>query len=341
MSSRALISATVLLVICAFAPGRSLAQENLDAGKTPSQLFAGTCSVCHKSPRGLLKSVSPSSLPSFLRQHYTTSPNMAGVLASYLVSNGATDTRLGEAPKGAKGTKEGAKEGTREGARESAREAARERQESRQRGEAEPGTQANPDHADGRNGAAKQRLSKRGRPEEPATTAIEPKPESIKPESNKPDPTKPEAKPEPGKPDSAKSETASRDEGTKPESAKPEERPSQSAKVEQPAETSTIRPDPVPPVTPAPPSAGESMKPQGPSTATPPAGAPPQAPSASAPQAGSSTQASVTPAGTEMAVPLSPSQLPPAPPQAAATAAAPLSLPPVPPAGPPAPPISQ
>src|SRR5215831_1511190 len=126
MSSRALTLATVLLLICAFAPGRSLAQENLDAGKTPSQLFAGTCNACHKSPRGLLKTVSPSSLPSFLRQHYTTSPNMAGVLASYLVSNGATDTRAAEASKGAKGTKDGTKEGAKDGAREASREASRE-----------------------------------------------------------------------------------------------------------------------------------------------------------------------------------------------------------------------
>jgi len=80
MSSRALSLATVLLLVGWFAP--ALAQENLDAGKTPSQLFAGTCNACHKSPRGLLKTVSPSSLPGFLRQHYTTSPNMAGVLAS-------------------------------------------------------------------------------------------------------------------------------------------------------------------------------------------------------------------------------------------------------------------
>jgi hypothetical protein len=309
MSSRALILATVLFLICAFAPGRSLAQENLDAGKSPSQIFAGTCNVCHKSPRGLLKTVSPSSLPSFLRQHYTTSPNMAGVLASYLVSNGATDTRLGEASKGAKGTKEGVKEGTRER-------------------QAEPGTQANPDHPDGRNGAAKQKLSKRARPEEPATTSIETKPEPTKPES---------AKPEPAKPESAKSETSSKEEGNKPESPKAEEHPSQSAKVEQPAETSAIRSDPVPPVTPAPPSAAESVKPQPPSAA-----ASPQAPSAVPPPAGTSspTQASVAPSGTEMAVPLSPSQLPPAPPPAAVTASAP-SLPPVPPAGPPAPPISQ
>src|SRR5215475_12922202 len=119
MSSRALSLATVLLLIGWFAP--ALAQENLDAGKTPSQLFAGTCNACHKSPRGLLKTVSPSSLPGFLRQHYTTSPNMAGVLASYLVSNGATDTRMGGEPKGAKGTKEGAKEGARQEAKQEPR----------------------------------------------------------------------------------------------------------------------------------------------------------------------------------------------------------------------------
>src|SRR5215475_10724283 len=122
MASRALSLATVLLLIGFWAMGRAQAQENLEAGKSPSQIFAGTCTACHKSPRGLMKTVSPSSLPGFLRQHYTTSPNMAGVLASYLVSNGATDTRMGGEPKGAKGTKEGAKEGAREGARQEAKQ---------------------------------------------------------------------------------------------------------------------------------------------------------------------------------------------------------------------------
>src|ERR1700761_8977357 len=126
MTSRALILAAVLLLVGSFTAGTALAQENLDAGKSASQVFAGTCTACHKSPRGLLKTVSPS-LPGFLRQHYTTSPNMAGALASYLVSNGATDTRAGaEAPKGAKGAKEakeGAKEGQKDGAREAKQEA--------------------------------------------------------------------------------------------------------------------------------------------------------------------------------------------------------------------------
>src|SRR6266576_3707524 len=90
--SRALSLATVTLLIGCFAVIPVQAQ-NLEAGKSPSQIFAGTCNACHKSPRGLLKTVPASSLPGFLRQHYTTSSDMASVLASFLVSNGATDTR--------------------------------------------------------------------------------------------------------------------------------------------------------------------------------------------------------------------------------------------------------
>jgi len=109
MSSRALSLATVLLLIGFGATDTVLAQAtNLEAGKAPSQLFAQTCSACHKSPRGLLKTVAPGSLPGFLRQHYTTSSDMAGVLASYLVSNGATDTRY--QAKDGKDKKDGAKE---------------------------------------------------------------------------------------------------------------------------------------------------------------------------------------------------------------------------------------
>src|SRR5437660_6979970 len=119
MLSRALSLATVTLVIGCLTAVAVRAVENLEAGKTPSQIFAGTCNACHKGPRGLLKSVPSSSLPSFLRQHYTTSPEMAGVLASYLMSNGATDTRLSGAD-AKKGAKEGSKEGTKE-ARQEAR----------------------------------------------------------------------------------------------------------------------------------------------------------------------------------------------------------------------------
>src|SRR5438094_10078487 len=114
MLSRALSLATVTLVIGCLTTVAVRAVENLEAGKTPSQIFAGTCNACHKSPRGLLKTVPSSSLPGFLRQHYTTSSDMASVLASFLVSNGATDTRY--QGKDAKQGKDGAKEATKEAA---------------------------------------------------------------------------------------------------------------------------------------------------------------------------------------------------------------------------------
>jgi hypothetical protein len=96
MLSRALILATVALLIGGFAAAPTPVQaQNLEAGKSPSQIFAGTCTACHKSARGLLRTVSPGALPGFLRQHYTTSPEMAGLLSSFLISNGAADTRRG------------------------------------------------------------------------------------------------------------------------------------------------------------------------------------------------------------------------------------------------------
>src|SRR6266852_5755986 len=116
MLSRALSLATVMLLIGCFTAEQARAQvQNLEAGKSPSQIFAGTCSACHKSPRGLLKTVPPGSLPGFLRQHYTTSPDMANVLSSYLASNGVNDTRYGAQSKGGKDSgKDGAKDAARE-----------------------------------------------------------------------------------------------------------------------------------------------------------------------------------------------------------------------------------
>src|SRR4051794_41049297 len=99
MLSRALIIATVMLLIGGLTATPVRAQvQNLEAGKSPSQIFAGTCNACHKSPRGLLKTVPAGSLPGFLRQHYTTSSDMASLLAGFLISNGATDTRYGSKP---------------------------------------------------------------------------------------------------------------------------------------------------------------------------------------------------------------------------------------------------
>ena len=97
MLSRALSLATVTLLIGCLAaiPVRA---QNLEAGKSPSQIFSGTCTACHKAPRGLLKTVSPGSLPGFLRQHYTTSSEMASQLSAFLIANGATDTRAVPSP---------------------------------------------------------------------------------------------------------------------------------------------------------------------------------------------------------------------------------------------------
>jgi hypothetical protein len=109
MLGRALRLATVMLLIDCFAAIPVQAQ-NLEAGKSPSQIFAGTCSACHKSPRGLLKTVPAGSLPGFLRQHYTTSSDMASLLSAFLISNGATDTRyVGTQPKQDKDAKPEAK----------------------------------------------------------------------------------------------------------------------------------------------------------------------------------------------------------------------------------------
>jgi hypothetical protein len=90
--NRALALAAVLCGISAALPSPVSAQ-NLEAGKSPGQLFTNTCTACHRSPRGLLRTVPPGSLPSFLREHYTTSRDMAQQLSGFLISNGATDTR--------------------------------------------------------------------------------------------------------------------------------------------------------------------------------------------------------------------------------------------------------
>lgn len=62
----------------------AFAQENLDAGKSPAQLFNSDCAICHKSAQGLSKSGGLLGLSSFLREHYTASRETAALLAAYL-----------------------------------------------------------------------------------------------------------------------------------------------------------------------------------------------------------------------------------------------------------------
>ena len=269
MSSRALSLATVLLLIGFGATDTVLAQAtNLEAGKAPSQLFAQTCSACHKSPRGLLKTVAPGSLPGFLRQHYTTSSDMAGVLASYLVSNGATDTRY--QAKDGKDKKDGAKEKEahtapeHQGRRQRSQDAAKPDGETatapapegtRQKRAARPPEEgskegARPEGQAAPEGRKARRRAKPGTEEAPKVDAAAPAIEDKKSEP------KAETKPDTAKPDTAKVEPGRVE--AKPEN-KPAEKPAEarpdSAKVEpRGSDTPALRPDPVPQVTPAAPS---------------------------------------------------------------------------------------
>lgn len=327
MVSRALSLATVTLLIGCFSAGAARAQvTNLEAGKSPSQIFAGACTACHKGPRGLLKTVPASSLPGYLRQHYTTSSDMASVLASFLVSNGATDTRYQAKDQPKTDQAKGARQ---EAARPEGRPDQLDRFGRRQNPATVPAQEASSPDADGRDGrrlarpgqppdAAKQKFGRRGKPgtEEPPRPDETAKEESAKHETakvdggksevEKPEAARPagEATPEVAKPESGKPETG------KSESGKSESGKSETAKVDAPKESggsepAPLRPDPVPPVTPAPPASATTA------STTPEPAASPSAPAATA-----------------------------EPPPPAVTASVP-PLPPVAPAGPPAPPISR
>ena len=62
------------------------AQTQLADPKDAPRIFASTCSACHKSPQGLAKS---GQVAGFLRQHYTTGPEMSAAMAAYLVAAGS------------------------------------------------------------------------------------------------------------------------------------------------------------------------------------------------------------------------------------------------------------
>jgi hypothetical protein len=81
------------------AAGGAAAQDTLGHGKTPAQLFASDCALCHKSPQGLAKSGGMFGVQSFLRQHYTSSKESAAAIAGYLE---AVDKAAGPAPREAR-----------------------------------------------------------------------------------------------------------------------------------------------------------------------------------------------------------------------------------------------
>jgi hypothetical protein len=71
-------------VLALWAAGPATAQENLDQGKTPAQLYASDCAICHKSPHGLAKRAGLYGLDNFLREHYTASRQAAAAITAYL-----------------------------------------------------------------------------------------------------------------------------------------------------------------------------------------------------------------------------------------------------------------
>jgi hypothetical protein len=308
MLSRALISATVALLIGGFVVAPAPVQaQNLEAGKSPSQIFAGTCTACHKSARGLLKTVPAGSLTGFLRQHYTTSPEMAGLLSAFLISNGASDTRYGgRQPKAGKAG-EGPEQLDRQGRR--LRGAATSQEPAKPDVEAQQGTK--PDSAgrrgrsarrlarppegeaataavsergpDGRKPTARQRLGRRGKPgvEEPSRESS--KGDAARAGSAKGEPLK-EEKPaaESAKDEGVKSDDAKPSAEGAPEAAKSEATKSDATKSEAPKEAG----NPASPVTPAPTSssapAAASSAPE-PASSSPSTSTAPSAPPAAVP----------------------------------------------------------
>jgi len=326
MSSRARIFAAVTLLISCLASPSAWAQvQNLEAGKSASQLFAGTCNACHKSPRGLLKTVSPGSLSGFLREHYTTSGDMASQLAAYLISNGASDRQARQGADKQGSDKQGSTDQVdRQGRKTRTQEAAR------------------PDDAAPASDGGRQNRKRLTRPVEqpdearpaantPAQAAIERTPDGRKqrgrlgkPGADEPAMGSEPPKVEPGTDDKPAGNEAIGNVGAKPEAdvkssdeaksepAKSEPAKPEAAKIEPPRDSpssdkSVARRDPVPAVTPAPVA--------------------PSAPAAPAPAVASGSGSS------EPAAPAAPVAESPA-----VTASAP---PPPPAGGPPTPPISR
>lgn len=56
-------------------------QGSIDAGKSPAQIFADTCSNCHRRPQELKRASA-----GFLRQHYTPGAQEAAAMAAFLAN---------------------------------------------------------------------------------------------------------------------------------------------------------------------------------------------------------------------------------------------------------------
>jgi hypothetical protein len=335
MLSRARLFAAVTFLAGCLAGQSAWAQAtNLEAGKSASQLFAGTCNACHKSPRGLLKTVSPGSLPGFLREHYTTSGDMASQLSSYLISNGASDPR--QAKQGS--DKPGADKQGQAGNDLADRQGRKNRN-------APPQEAARPDDAaaPGEGGRpSRKRLGRQGEPSDeartPAQAAIERGPDGRKPKRSgrpaQPGADEPPMANEPTRMEPPKTESAKTEPGTedkpKPDTTRVESGTAERTKPDTDAKSNDAKSNEVKTETPS--DAGANDKPvvvrRDPVPAAPPAAVAAPAPAVAS---GNSSE----PAAPQPAV------VQPKAPAASEPPAVTASAPPSAPSGPPAPPISR
>lgn len=84
MSNVLRLSPWIGVILAALQVAPADAQGNIDAGKSPAQIFGDTCSACHRSPRDLRRTSA-----SFLRTHYTTGSDEASAMANYLANLGS------------------------------------------------------------------------------------------------------------------------------------------------------------------------------------------------------------------------------------------------------------
>jgi len=163
-----------LLVLVAAPAG---AQESLDSGKTPAQLFASDCAICHKTPQGLAKAGGLLGLDTFLRQHYTASRESAAAIAAYLQAVG----RGPPAPVPGRPAKRNAKGDDKAKAAEKKPET----------GKSGDGKSGGGKSGDGKSGAAKPADAKSSEPKSSQPKSSEPSPSEPKASEQKPPESKP------------------------------------------------------------------------------------------------------------------------------------------------------
>jgi hypothetical protein len=79
------LALTIVMTTAVSVPS-ARAQNTINEGRSPAQIFGAVCANCHASPRGLGRQVGAAQLPNYLRQHYTTSREQAAALAGYVAS---------------------------------------------------------------------------------------------------------------------------------------------------------------------------------------------------------------------------------------------------------------